>query len=264
MQASLLRYFGAKNRLAEWIISHFPKHTCYVEPFGGSAGVLLRKEPSTIEVYNDVDDDVVEVFRLIRGGRAEELARLVLATPFSLTEYRRAMEPAEEPLERARRFFIRSFMAVSTDGTCRTSSGFRRSKVRSGHGVAQRWDGVPEIIAEAADRLKNVQIDHLDALDCMRLYDNPETLHYVDPPYLEETRTTSGRYAHEYTREQHVALLELLPTLKGHVVLSCYDSELYRERLSDWHRVTHKAHSMRQAEREEVLYISNDFQPVLI
>lgn len=102
----LLRYFGAKWRLASWIISHFPDHQLYCEPFGGSAGVLLRKPISSFEVYNDLDGDVVNFFRCLRD-HPKELQRLIDLTPYSREEYEAAFQSrGGEPLERARRYFV--------------------------------------------------------------------------------------------------------------------------------------------------------------
>lgn len=103
-----LRYFGGKWRLAKWIISHFPAHNCYVEPYGGGGSVLLRKEPSPFEVYNDLDSGLVSFFRLLRE-RPEDLIRAIELTPYSREEFMRAYEHSEDPLESARRLFVRSW-----------------------------------------------------------------------------------------------------------------------------------------------------------
>ena len=97
-----LRYYGGKFRLAPWIIGHFPVHECYVEPFGGAMSVLLRKAPARYEVYNDLDREVVNLFRVLRE-RPEEFIRAIELTPYSRAEQLLAFEPApEDELERAR------------------------------------------------------------------------------------------------------------------------------------------------------------------
>ena len=101
----ILRYFGGKFRLAPWIIRHFPAHQCYVEPFGGAAGVLLRKVPSQFEIYNDLDSAIVTFFRVVRE-RPDELMRALILTPFSRQEYADAYEPTTDDLEQARRLFV--------------------------------------------------------------------------------------------------------------------------------------------------------------
>src|SRR5574343_303278 len=98
-----LRYFGGKFRLAPWIISQFPPHTVYVEPFGGGGSVLLRKLPAYHEVYNDLDGDVVNFFRVLRE-QPDELLRAIDLTPYSREEQRQAFDANDEPssLDRAR------------------------------------------------------------------------------------------------------------------------------------------------------------------
>ena len=93
----VMRYPGGKYKLAKWVISHFPAHETYVELFGGAASVLMRKPRSIGEVYNDLDGDVVNVFRVLRNQeQAAELARLLALTPYAKEEYRQAYEPCED------------------------------------------------------------------------------------------------------------------------------------------------------------------------
>lgn len=105
-------YHGSKFRLAPWIISHFPEHKNYVEPFGGGGAVMLRKHPSYHEVYNDLKDEVVNVFRVLRDpDQAQELKRKIELTPFSCTEFERSYEAnGDGPVEKARKTIVRSFM----------------------------------------------------------------------------------------------------------------------------------------------------------
>lgn len=171
---AVLRYLGAKNRLADWIVSFFPDHKIYVEPYGGSAAVLLNKAPVEIEVYNDLYDDVVNLFRIIRSDRYVELMEQVNMTPFSEREYElAARDKSGDEIERARKFLVCSFMAVSCDGMFR-KTGFRRDRNASCGRVVGKWQRLPDLLAEAHVRLSSVTIRKQDALDIIREYDSPD------------------------------------------------------------------------------------------
>ena len=204
----VLRWHGGKWILAPWIIEHFPKHRVYVEPFGGAASVLLRKRPVYAEVYNDLDDCVVNLFKVLRNpDLAPRLIRLLVETPFSRTEFETAYEVSNDPVEEARRLIIRSFMGFGSTGFNRDvgRTGFRATSNRSGTTPAHDWANYPDGLADVAARLAGVVIENRDAIEVMQQHDSEETLHYVDPPYLPETRsvkfrTTDGRancYRHE-------------------------------------------------------------------
>lgn len=227
----VLRYHGGKWKVAPWIIGHFPPHRIYVEVFGGGAGVLLRKRPSEVEVYNDVDGDVVNFFRVLRE-QPETLARLVSMTPYARAELESAWEPCEDPVEQARRFLVRSWFSIGGPTTqWRSGFRFRRKKTRS---LLERWNALPEIILSTAERLKRVIIEQADYRRILKRYDSPETLFYCDPPYHPDTRSQWGRfqkaYRFEFSEDDHRALAEALHAVRGMVVLSGYAHPLY-ERL---------------------------------
>lgn len=251
-----LRYFGGKFRMAHEIIQHFPSHKVYVEPFGGAAGVLMRKEPVAKEVYNDINDDVVNFFRVLRTEK-EKLAEALFYTPYSRTEFGDAFEPTECPIERARRTAVRATMGFGSDAV------FLNNKKRSGistHKYALgRWKTYYTILDAAAERLRAVLIENRDAVEVMKTHDSAETLHYVDPPYMKDTRN-GGKYDHEYTDFDHVYLLEVLQQLEGHVVVSGYDNGLYRDMLKDWKKIEFPARGGSAAgsvQRTEVLWIKS-------
>lgn len=263
----ILRWHGGKWILGEWIISHFPEHRVYVEPFGGAASVLMQKPKSYAEIYNDIDDDVVNLFEVLRNPiRSKELRGQLALTPFSRVEHQNAYKVADDPTERARRLIIRSFMGFSSNGHNRLGkTGFRANSNRSGTTPAGDWANYPEALEFFTARLNGVTIEHRDALDVMRQHDGADTLHYLDPPYLPETRALKnpydlkyggGMYAHEMTTEEHVSLLEALPTIEGMIVLSGYESGLYKEALKDWRRVERHAFADGARDRTEVLWIN--------
>ena len=235
-----LRYHGAKFRLAAWVMGFFPRHTCYVEPFGGAAGVLLQKTRAYAEVYNDLDGEVVNFFQVLRDP--DMRARLIEAcvfTPYSRADFELSWEPAEDPIERARRIAIRAQMGFGSAGATKGVTGFRIDTKRE-YGTAQQlWALYPAAISAAGERMQSVLIENRPAVEVMRQHDGPETLHFVDPPYLHSTRVMNrgGRYyQHEMTEEQHSDLLSSLLELDGMVVLCGYPSDLYDARLIGWTR----------------------------
>ena len=240
-----MRYHGGKWRLAPWIISHFPNHSVYVEPFGGAASVLMRKPRSNAEVYNDLDDDIVNVMRVLRSPMLRARLEDALAfTPYARTEFEQAFEPSDDPVERARRTLVRAEMGFGSAGATKGSTGFRIDTTRR-HGTAMTvWSRVPEGLAAFGERLQGVLIENRDALQLLGDHDTPETLFYVDPPYVHGTRQLGGGsrcYRHEMDDAQHRQLLEALLSLKGMVILSGYPCVIYDEMLRGWRRVKTKA-----------------------
>lgn len=232
----VLRYHGGKFRLAPWVIKHFPPHRCYVEPFGGAAGVLIQKDRAYAEVYNDLDGDIVNLFRVLREpGQCARLIDQLLLTPYARDEFAAAYEPTEDPIERARRTLIRAEMGFGSVGATKGHTGFRIDTRRK-HGTAQAlWARFPESLARVCDRLSGVMIENRPALNVIDQHDAEDTLFYVDPPYLMSTRCVSarhGRYYHcEMTGDDHHQLLAKLCAAKGMVVLSGYPSDAYKEAL---------------------------------
>lgn len=239
-----VRYHGSKFRLAKWIVGFFPAHRIYCEPFAGGAGVLLRKEASEVEVYNDLDSDVVNYFRVLREPELRgRLAEGMALTPFAREEYRDCFEPTEDPVERARRFAARAYMGFGSHSHNieNSNNGFRvvRGDGRSPrlHTYASEWMGMPAEMLSLGERLRPVVIEQLCAFDCIPRYDGPESLFYVDPPYVRSSRKDDCKgYAHEFSDHEHVKLAWLLGQVKGKVVLSGYDTGLYRDLYASWRR----------------------------
>lgn len=251
-----LRWHGGKWMLAPWIIDNFPSHRIYVEPFGGAASVLLRKGRSYAEVYNDLDAEAVNLFRVLRSERAYELVEALRLTAFARAEFAAAYEAAADPVERARRLIVRSFMGFGSNGHAR-ATGFRANSNRSGTTPAHDWANYPDALVLTIERLKGVVIESRDAREVMAAHDGPDTLHYVDPPYVLSTRSDPSKdYAHELSDDDHAKLLDFLRTLKGKVVLSGYPHPLYDEKLPDWRRVQREALADGAKKRVEVLWIN--------
>jgi len=260
-----LRWHGGKWRLAPWILSHFPAHRTYVEPFGGGASVLLRKARSYAEIYNDLDEEVVTLFRVLRDPiDAARLVDLLRLTPFARREFEAAYQPSDDPVETARRLVARSFMGFGSNAHASAakghrSTGFRSNSSRSGTTPAQDWANYPGALRILVERVAGIVIECRDAREVMERHDGPATLHYVDPPYLHETRAGGNgwrMYRHEMTRGDHAELLDFLRGLTGFVVLSGYPDPLYDEHLADWRRVTREAFADGARPRLEVLWIN--------
>lgn len=252
----VLRYHGGKWRLAPWITGFFPSHQTYVEPYGGGASVLLRKARSYAEVYNDLDGEVVNLFRVLRNpALARELVRQVRLTPYAREEHELSYLTDGDPVEQARRLLVRSFMGFGSDGIKR-KTGFRGNVLRTGTTPAGDWTGMPAVLEQTVERLRGVVIENLPALDVLAKYDHPAALHYVDPPYPHETRGDDNRYRYEMKRADHVRLAEVLHQVKGYVVLSGYACEMYDHELyADWQRVERATHADGARDRVEVLWL---------
>lgn len=236
---ALFRYPGSKWSLAQWIISHFPEgyeKMVYLEPFLGSGAVFFNKRPSCVETINDLDGDVTNLFRVLRE-RPEELALALRLTPYSREEYNTAFEPCGDPLEKARRLIVKTTQAIGArmDG----KSGWRNHKQPEIGGSAGKWHQTSNGVLEAAKRLLGdfthlVQIEQMDALRLVERYDNPQCLIYLDPPYLRSTRRSGALYHCELDEEYHKRLLEAIRKSRAHILISGYDSHLYREALAGW------------------------------
>jgi len=237
--APVIRYHGGKFRLAPWVIEHFPPHQVYIEPFGGAAGVLMQKPRSYAEVYNDLDGDIVNLFRVLQNAtQREALAQLLVLTPYARDEFDLAWIYTDEPIERARRTVIRAQMGFGSAGATKGVTGFRID-CRRKYGTAQQlWTRFPDQLATIGMRLADVMIENRPGVDVMLAHDSPQTLHYVDPPYMHSTRvkgSSKGRYyRHEMDDEQHASLLTSLNQLQGMVVLSGYPNDLYSDCLDGW------------------------------
>ncbi|TKI06229.1 DNA adenine methylase [Martelella alba] len=231
-----IRYHGGKFRVAPWIINHFPSHTCYVEPFGGAASVLLRKERSYAEVYNDLDSDVVNLFTVLRNAEQRaELVEACILTHYSRDEFMGAYEKAYTAVERARRLVVRATMGFGSAGATKGTTGFRLDTKRPCATAQHLWSRMPDNLAAVGQRFDGVLVENRDAILCMQDHDDEQTLHYVDPPYIHDTRVmTSKYYRHEMDDQQHLCLIDAVTHLRGMVIISGYDTEMYNDMLIGW------------------------------
>lgn len=258
----VMRYHGGKFRLAPWIISHFPNHAVYVEPFGGAASVLMRKPRSHGEVYNDLDGDIVNVMRVLRDDALRnKLVEVLVFTPYARAEFTLTWEPSDDPVECARRTLVRAEMGFGSAGTTQKATGFRIDTKRNYCNAMHVWARIPDKLAAFGQRLQGVLIENRPALDVLTNHDTRNTLFYVDPPYVHDTRKRGGSasYRHEMRDEDHRLLLTALLELDGMVILSGYPHAMYEDQLRGWQRVEKRTNiSGRKGSsiRTEVLWIS--------
>lgn len=264
----LLRYHGGKWKLAPWIIEHFPPHRIYVEPFGGAASVLLRKQRSYAEVYNDLDGEIVNLFRILRNpAQARELVRLVRLTPYAREEFETSYIVDGDPIEQARRTLFRAAAGHATGAQGKYGTGFRNNTTRAHSTPADNWRDFPAVLEEIIERLRGVVIESRPAADLVKVFDGQDTLFYCDPPYpyiTRNQRSAGDVYRHEMTDDDHRSLAHTLRNLHGMVIISGYPCDLYDHELyPDWRRVERSAMADGASERTEVLWISPNVQPDL-
>lgn len=262
-------WYGGKYSHLDWLLPLLPQTTHYCEPFGGSAAVLINREPSPVETYNDMDGDVANFFRVLREQK-DALVEAIGLTPFSREEFETAIHESgkeHSDLERARMFFVRA-RQVRT-GLAQTASSGRwahctltsRAKMA---GAVSRWLGSVEDLPEIAQRLLRVQIEHDDAIKVIGRYDTEQTLFYCDPPYPHASRGDAKAYRYEMTDNDHRKLAETLHHVKGLVALSGYHCDLLDDLYKDWQcyeAPTKIIHSVKQ-ERTEVLWTNYDIASV--
>lgn len=253
-------WYGGKYSHLDWLLPLLPPTTHYCEPFGGSAAVLINREPSPVETYNDLHGDVVNFFKVLRE-QGEELTRMIGLTPFSRAEFEDAISSNEKitDLERARRFYVLA-RQVRTGLAQKASTGrWAHCKLTSRAGMAgavSRWLGAVEDLPLIAQRLLRVQIESAPAIEVIQRYDNEETLFYCDPPYPHESRGDANAYAFEMSNEQHRELAQVLHNVRGKVALSGYHSKLMDELYKNWHQTEadeKRCHSVKTP-RKEILW----------
>ena len=256
-------WYGGKFSHLDFILPNLPEdavHFCDV--FGGSAAILINRNPAQVETYNDLDSELVNFFETLRN-QGPKLIKAISLTPFSREELIRACrpEPKLTKLERARRFYVRA--RQTRTGLAQTSSEGRWAHCvltsRAGMaGAVSRWlgaiDGLPEIV----QRLQRVQIENAPALELIERYDTEETLFYLDPPYVHESRNDSNAYGHEMTDAEHIELANLLHEIRGRAVVSGYRTKLYDRLFSEWSRIDApvKTCNSSKGKRQESLWLN--------
>lgn len=250
----VLKYPGAKNRIASWICSYIPEHKVYLELFFGSGAVFFNKDPARIETVNDLDDNVVNYFKVLRNDPDALITALEL-TPYSREEYNRSFDVSENDsdVEKARKFAIRCWMGFGCSNLYR--NGFRSSQQSKSPRTTKEWIELPERLYEAAMRLKEAQIEKLPAVELIKRYDTADVFIYADPPYLRGIRK-DYLYRHEMSDDEHIELLDALKEHPGKVILSGYDNDLYNDILSGWYKAQKKTQAECGIARVETLWMN--------
>ena len=249
---TLLKYPGSKWRIADWIIAHFPDHKVYLEPFFGSGACFFKKQPSYIETINDLDSNIVNLFKVCREY-PEELAKSLNLTPFARDEFINCYEKSTDPIEQARRTIVRYHQSFGTSNSSKNS--WRNVQTYGGPRCATMWNDLPEIVVNICNRLKDAQIENTDALTLIKRYDDENTLIYCDPPYLKELRK-KNMYAVEMDDEKHIELLTAVKKSKSMIILSGYDNELYNSELKGWFTDEKKTTAQMGLHRTEKLWMN--------
>ena len=246
-----LKWHGGKHYLAAKIINLMPSHIHYVEPFFGGGSVLLNKTSDGVsEVVNDLHRELTTFWRVLQNTKSfAKFARIVDAIPFSQIEWADSHTKSEDDVKTAVNFFVRCRQSRAGKFDCFATLSRNRTR-RQMNEQASSWMSAVEGLSDVAARLKRVVILDDDALNVIRSQDGSNTLFYLDPPYLHETRVTKSDYEHEMSTEQHVALLETINRCCGKVLLSGYPSKLYQSKLKNWNyediEIDNKASSAKQ------------------
>lgn len=253
-----MRYHGGKWVLAPWIINHFPPHKTYTEAFGGAASVLLRKPRCFAEIYNDLDEEVVNVFRVLRDPQqANHLYKLLALTPYSRTEFDQSFIASSDPVEQARRTLFRAAAGHSGRGATGGSTGFRVYSRQSRNTTpADDWRTIHTHIESFVERLRGVCIENRPAIDIIQRHDSKETLHYVDPPYVSITRDSGNDYRYEMTDDDHFQLAKIIKGCEGFVIVSGYRCNLYDDLFSGWVRIERPSFAEGAHKRIECLWLN--------
>ena len=265
-------YFGSKNRLAKEICSELPPHYCWVEAFCGSASLTLAKNPTYIEVINDLDGEIINLFRQLRTN-SDELKRVVSSTPYAKGELElsRIKNSNDSDLERARKFLVQSMFAInSAFGKKRGGFSYSQSYSRNGRDArVNRWYNLPDRLAEVFERLRDVRIENRDAIDILKMFINrPATLVYLDPPYLGDR--SAGYEIDANDKDFHQDLLTLANKAKCMIFISGYESDIYKELLTDKHgwdykiiSAVTKGHNGQEVGRKEVVWMNKYYLKAL-
>lgn len=258
-------WYGGKYSHLDWLLPLLPECRHFCEPFGGSAAVLINREPASVETYNDLDGDLVNFFRVLREHKDELIERIGL-TPFSREEFELAIDAQSKEIadvERARQFFIRARQVRTGLAQSASTGRWAHCKLTSRAGMAgavSRWLGSVEGLSEVAQRLLRVQIEHASAIDVIKRYDSKHTLFYCDPPYVHASRGDTKAYKYEMSDKEHIDLANVLRSVDGKVALSGYECDLMDELYFDWY-VTNapvKIINSTKQPRQEILWTNYD------
>lgn len=259
----ILRYYGGKARIAPWIARHIRpiQHQCFVDVFGGAANVILtllnKEKTAPIMVYNDRDDGVVTFFEQLRNN-TDDLIKAIQYTPYSRYEYDHAhiYDPGISNLEKARRYYVRSWQGYSARADAFTSWRFEKTS-RRGRMNVDDWNDIDRLWV-TAEKLKRCQIENSTAADIFERFDGPKTLFYCDPPYSPDVRNRREKnaYRFEFTLEDHIELAKQIRGLEGSIIISHKPNDLYAELYKGWQVYSTRLQNTSHGSHTESVWIS--------
>ncbi len=257
--------------MASKINNIIPEHKLYVEVFGGGGHLLFKKEKSEIEVYNDIDSGLTSFFKVLRDkAKANELHRRLVLTLHSREEFlncRDTWQDEVDEIERVRKWYVHLMQSFS--GNC---SSWSHSKTVSRRGMSQATSkylsNIDDNLPLAVERFRTVQVENMDYKDLIKKYDTKDTLFYLDPPYIHNTRKMTFKYNYELTDNEHKELVGILLNIKGKAILSGYDNEIYNElidngwekfNLGEFSERSTKTNMTKKQKRQEFLWVNFKF-----
>lgn len=259
---SAINYFGGKYQWVDQLFPYFPEHIHFVDLCCGSMSVTLNKIPSKLDTANDLDGTVINFFSVLRDHSDLLIAKLNL-TPISRQEYTNCFPIySEDPIEWARRFFVRCRMSFQGSGL-KENTGFNACINTSERGLSKnvaKYLSAVDRLPEVVERLKIIQFENLDYREVLRKYDRQGTFFYVDPPYELRKRNYKKWYACEFVSDNdHIDLRDALSGIKGTAMVSGYESEFYKDLYKDWEfiKLQPRRHSMKGGKlQEECIWIN--------
>lgn len=259
-----INYFGGKSRHLDWILPCIPPHREYFEGNLGSGAVFLNKQPAEIETINDIDGRVMNFFLMLRDRPDELIAKLELSF-YGRAEFQLAAEESTDPVEDARRFFIRAVQSFGgITHSVRRKNSYRVDVKESRNGTAAcvskfltKIEKLPQVVA----RLRMAQIDNRPVEFLLPKFNYPTTFIYLDPPYYHKSRTSNNDYKHEMTTCDHIYLAEIVNELVSMVMISHYDDPFYDKLYPKpkWTKILgpeRKANISKSVIQREALYIN--------
>ncbi|MCT3788690.1 DNA adenine methylase [Elizabethkingia anophelis] len=261
-KVSAINYFGGKYQWLEQLYNFFPEHTHFLDLFCGSMTVTLNKVASGLDTANDLDGSVINFFKVLRDQPDTLLQQLHL-TPVSRQEYKDCYPIySENPIEWARRFFVRCRMSFQGSGL-KEHTGFNACVNTTEKGLSKnvsKYLSAVERLPEVIERLKRIQIESLDYKECIKKYDRKGTFIYVDPPYELRMRNYKKWYNLEFENDNdHIDLRDSLTGVKSMAMVSGYESDFYKDLYKDWEfiKLKPRRHSMKDTKlQEECIWIN--------
>ncbi len=222
-------WLGGKFLISRKIVDVLPKHHIYVEVFGGAANLLIIKEPSPVEVYNDLDSGLVNFFRVLRDPeKFQKFYKQTCLMPYSREEYdfcKETWEKETDDVMRAVKWYVAARQGFG--GQFASNWGYSVKGTHRGMSAqTSKYLSIIEMLPDIAARFMRVEIEHDDFRKVIPRFDTEETLFYCDPPYISATRI-AGEYKHEMTDENNRDLVNILLGIKGNAILSGYMHEIY-------------------------------------